>query len=388
MASAESNWLIRDGDRIVFHGDSITEQRLYTTFLESYITGRFPHFDFTFRNAGWGGDIAAKGLNRLERDVLSLKPTLVTLNQGMNDVKNVPPDAELIPWYIGNQAMMASILRREGARVIILGANTTDTDRHTVRDPKDLEAISDALMELAAREGIPAVDVFHPLADAVRRSKEFDEEIVLLPDGVHPSPAGHLVMAYIMLTSLGAPAVVAEITIDAKSGSAQAAGTKVSAVETNGDVSFTAKNAPLPMFIPDDAKPALTLVPAQDRINRHILRVTNLPAGNYEVRIDGEIVGEFRDTDLAGGINLSEYPTPMWRQAGELWDLIIRKNNIYPQRWQGVQLYPIPDWLADEHAEEKRHKEEMRLDAEIARFEGQITEAKQPVAHQFEVTPL
>src|SRR5208337_1428535 len=50
--------LIHDGDRIVFLGDSITEQRLYTTYLEGYTLARFPAMKLTFRNVGWGGDTA------------------------------------------------------------------------------------------------------------------------------------------------------------------------------------------------------------------------------------------------------------------------------------------------------------------------------------------
>ena len=42
------DFLIHDGDRVVFLGDSITEQRLYTTFIEAYALTRQPrlhHFE-------------------------------------------------------------------------------------------------------------------------------------------------------------------------------------------------------------------------------------------------------------------------------------------------------------------------------------------------------
>src|SRR3954466_12126368 len=47
---------IRDGDRVVFLGDSITEQRLYTTYIEAYALTRHPGWKLWFRNVGWGGD--------------------------------------------------------------------------------------------------------------------------------------------------------------------------------------------------------------------------------------------------------------------------------------------------------------------------------------------
>src|SRR2546422_4395140 len=50
------DFFIKDGDRVVFLGDSITEQRLYTTYIEAYALTRFPQWKLTFRNVGWGGD--------------------------------------------------------------------------------------------------------------------------------------------------------------------------------------------------------------------------------------------------------------------------------------------------------------------------------------------
>ena len=35
-------FFIKDGDRVVFLGDSITEQRLYTTYIEAYALTRHP----------------------------------------------------------------------------------------------------------------------------------------------------------------------------------------------------------------------------------------------------------------------------------------------------------------------------------------------------------
>src|SRR5579872_4973541 len=51
-----ADFLIHDGDRVVFLGDSITEQRLYTTYIEAYALTRHPDWRLWFRNVGWGGD--------------------------------------------------------------------------------------------------------------------------------------------------------------------------------------------------------------------------------------------------------------------------------------------------------------------------------------------
>ena len=41
-ATAQEAFALRDGDRVVFYGDSITDQRLYTTFAETFVVTRFP----------------------------------------------------------------------------------------------------------------------------------------------------------------------------------------------------------------------------------------------------------------------------------------------------------------------------------------------------------
>ncbi len=50
-------------DRVVFYGDSITEQRGYALYIDYYLTTRFPDWDLVFFNAGASGD-AARGGNR------------------------------------------------------------------------------------------------------------------------------------------------------------------------------------------------------------------------------------------------------------------------------------------------------------------------------------
>src|SRR5438876_1749045 len=88
-ARAES-FALKDGDRVVFYGDSITDQRLYTTFTETFVLTRFPRMRVTFVHSGWGGDRVSGGAGgpidvRLPRDVFAYKPTVLTIMLGMND---------------------------------------------------------------------------------------------------------------------------------------------------------------------------------------------------------------------------------------------------------------------------------------------------------------
>src|SRR5207248_9643055 len=95
LSAAEPNgdFFFRKGDHIVFLGDSITEQYQYSSYIELYLTTRFPRGDMTFLNAGIGGDTATGGARRFASQVLAQQPTAVTIHFGMNDGRY----GELIP---------------------------------------------------------------------------------------------------------------------------------------------------------------------------------------------------------------------------------------------------------------------------------------------------
>ena len=114
-------------------------------------------------------------------------------------------------------------------------------------------------------------------------------------------------------------------------------------------------------------------------LNQEMLRVSGLAAGNYTLKIDGEIVGNFSADQLAQGINLAEYATPMSKQAADVHKLTLGHNNIHLARWRMVQV-PL-DGLGFELT-----PAESSLDA----LEEQIVLAQrlaaQPKAHQYELT--
>src|ERR1044071_638543 len=56
VSAQEKPFYLKAGDRVVFYGDSITDQRLYTTFTETYVVTRFPKMPIDFIHSGWGGD--------------------------------------------------------------------------------------------------------------------------------------------------------------------------------------------------------------------------------------------------------------------------------------------------------------------------------------------
>ena len=100
------NFHLKDGDRVVFYGDSITDQRLYTTFTEIFALTRFPNRRIAFTHSGWGGDRVTGGggggINeRLASDVVAYNPTVVTIMLGMNDGRSRAFDQQIFDIYSG-----------------------------------------------------------------------------------------------------------------------------------------------------------------------------------------------------------------------------------------------------------------------------------------------
>lgn len=413
-----ADFLIHDGDRVVFLGDSITEQRLYTTYIEAYALTRHPQWKLWFRNVGWGGDTSwlrqrshpdeAKLFaadeaaqqqmvdnavtHGLERDVLPLKPTLVTVDFGMNDHSYKAFREDIFKAYVRSQTEIAKVLENHGARVALLTPQPIEDTRpdpdQDVRN-QSLRRFSDGLREVAADQHATFVDEFDPyMAILLRERPNNPNGHVGGGDAVHPGPIGHTVMAWAILKGLGATPMVSRFDIDAPARKSNSEGCRVENLQVSGgNVSFESQDQALPMPIDPRAEPALKLAPILQDLDQYELRIAGLPAGNYELSIDGEPVGKTTSEQLTQGWNLANQPSPITKQAQRVLDLVFRKNNLYFNRWRNVQLYVFPEWARSPETESLQAAELAKLDQQIADVEAEIESARKPVAHHFEIKP-
>jgi hypothetical protein len=78
-APAPGPLILKQGDRLAIIGDSITEQRMYSRIIETYLTACVPELKITARQYGWSGETAEGFLHRMTNDCLRFKPTVATL---------------------------------------------------------------------------------------------------------------------------------------------------------------------------------------------------------------------------------------------------------------------------------------------------------------------
>jgi predicted GH43/DUF377 family glycosyl hydrolase/lysophospholipase L1-like esterase len=333
---AEANargFYLHSGDTVVFYGDSITEQNYYNQWVELYTATRFPWMRVHFYGAGVGGDRVSGGVGgpidqRLERDVFSEKPTVVTVMLGMNDGGYQATTDEIEQTYVkGYEHLLDSIRdHARGARLTLLGPSPYDDVTRPVFFPGGYNAVmqhfADADQSLADKYGAAFVNLNPSVVAAIGKADSMDPKlaVLLLPDRVHPDPLAHWVMAEALLKGWHAPALVSEVTIDAAAGRVtQARNAVVSEVEqSNGAMKWSEVEDALPLPLTrSNATQALLedLTDIEQQLNQETLHVTGLAAGRYILSIDGEVVDTFSPEALESGINLADYGTPMFHQA-------------------------------------------------------------------------
>lgn len=375
LQAQPSSYYLKDGDVVAFYGDSITEQRLYTLFVETFTLLRYPNLNIRYYNAGWGGDRVSGGSGgrvdeRLRRDVLAYKPTVMTVMLGMNDGRYRAFDQPLFDEYSkGLESIVDTVTTaRPDLRITMIRPSPYDD----VTVPPTFEGgynqvlvkYGDFVEELAKRKKHHIADLNAPVVGWLKRANEIDPKRarMLIEDRIHPASGGHLLMAAALLKAWGANPVVSIVEIDGKAGTVtRQEKTEVTGMKNQGTLSWTQLDQSLPF--PSDFKNRSGIpnalwrqaagvdlaVQASDfyeNFNQQRLRVVNLADGNYTLSINGMKVGSFTAKQLNDGLNLAALPTPMFRQAEGVLSLTQKRSNLQHLRWRQIQMDLRPEGLA------------------------------------------
>lgn len=347
-AAAHAEPLLKAGDRMVFYGDSITEQRRYTRNVVDYFTLRYPGVDISFRNAGWTGDRVEQGMSRLDRDVLSLKPTVVSLCFGMNDGGNRAYDQEGYDRFMAGMTTIVERLTQAGVKVVLLTPGCVDPDRSkrpgTEVYNDTLSRYSKGVLELAAKNNLPVYNINALMLDVQTRAKADATTFTMIPDSIHPNEPGAAVMSFALLRALGCTDQASGLTIDAKSGKATPDRCTVKDLVAKEDsVTFTRTDQALPTYLAPAARTICKYIPFDKDFNQYLFTVKSLKKGNYALTVEGMAVGTFTADELAAGVNLGPLPGP-WETLGEKVNaLVVDQDNIYFHRWRNIGLARVPE---------------------------------------------
>ena len=406
---------LKDGDRFIFIGDSITHQCLYTQFVEDFFYTRYPQMRIQFRNAGVSGDRAADALDRFDDDIASFKPTVATVLLGMNDGTYKDFDRPTFDTYAKDMLKLMDRLDAINCKVILMSPTMFDhqawdamiqanPEKAKGRDVTNYNAVlafyGKWAQETARKRGYQFVDMYGPLNTFTVEERKTDPQFTLIPDAIHPGIDGQLVMAYSILKQVGEGGGILGTGVRLVDGkwqsSAPALVTDVSG-EPGTKVSYTVKTKALPWVVSEDAPIGARFTHAGHTLGQESHIVVGLKSGRYDLVINGQNVGVFDERMLAVHAEIEDDPdSPTHQQAKKVFELNKKRNDeaihplrdLYSQRKGRLRaakakgdMKEFDAWLPEFHAKEA---ELMKKAEEI---ENEIYKANQPPVLKVEVKP-
>ncbi len=421
---ATAGFPLQEGDVWVMAGDSITAQHLHSNYFEAFCFARYPKLQFAFRNSGVGGHTIPSTLARFGYDIAGWKPTVVSVELGMNDQGGTPTDK-----FIANMGTMVERIRSIKARPVIFSASPINNGDTLAKlgGNKRLNDYALALKEFSAREKLPYADQFHALIDRWGKNKPREalanslnglkavasddsvagvehlraflmaqekspvKPVSMQGDAVHPGPPGQLMMAAALLKALGAEGFVSSATLAADGIVAESKGCKVDAVNAkDGTLTFDRLDECLPFPVPADARAVLSMYPTILELSRYTLKVTGLKDGDYLLKINGAPAPRLTARGLASGVNLTPFAQggqvktadPLTAQAQTILSAVSAKEGLV-SAWRSMSQKAHAA-----NADPKLMEQLVALNGRVQEADAKIRAAAKPRKLHCELTPI
>jgi len=397
---------LADGDCIVFLGDSITHQCLYTQYVEDYFYTRMPKTRLKLHNAGVGGARAWDALARFDEDVAAYKPKYVTILLGMNDGSYRPYDETIFQTYHADMTKVLDQLAGINATAIPMTPTMFDSradaaKKNNNRDPASQKLYNSVLAyygtwlrEASYDRGLGFVDMWGPLNTITLEQRKTDPDFTMIKDAVHPGPDGQVVMATAIISDLGLPRQLSTIVVniaqpgnDPQTGPAvtvRANGGKASHIELTDDgCAFEYHANSLPWVVPEEARNGAKLTKLGHKLSREALEIHGLAPGRYQLTIDGVDCGTYASTALERHIELQENEkTPQYQQSLAVANLNKERNEKAVRKlrneWGQFQQFARAERAAKEQPDnEQAQKQLAALTEKIAGMKDRVASANE-----------
>jgi lysophospholipase L1-like esterase len=395
QAPSSQSFALKHGDRVLFYGDSITAQRMYTRLVEVMVVSRYPKMRVNFYSAGVSGDTvyggqAGDAAERVPRDVAPFHPTVVTVSLGANDGHYTLDNAD---------ATFASYQKGYRALIELLKQSADASARFTLTSPVGYDEITRPapvlgyngvliryggfVKQLAEENHFAFADFNRAMTTllAAEKSENLTAAQELLPDHLHPSIWGHWALAAEMVRTWGFDPLVSAVSFDAATGKIRSAvKADVRELQTTATgLTWSQLDADMPL--PLDLSDPLTQISLKTsdlaQLDQQTLQVSGLTEKTYTLAIDGKKITMFTAEQLASGVNLALYETPMESQARSIdWDGAERRAKLSAIRLGLMTQKPL---IA---GREDAVKKLDVLDSEM--LDGEYRHA-QPAIHRFEL---
>ncbi len=215
---AQSYKIKEEVKRIVFLGNSITYAGQHITYIDAYLSIRYPQKNYEIINLGLpsetvsglsepnhaNGEFPRPSLHdRLERLLAQTKPDLIFACYGMNDGIYMPLEEGRFEKFKDGISRLHKEVVKQGAEIIHITPPIYDGQKGKAYADV-LEVYSDWLMTQQRSSRWNVIDVHRPMKQELKIRRLEDPDFVFTKDGVHPNTAGHFIMAKTILLYLGA----------------------------------------------------------------------------------------------------------------------------------------------------------------------------------------
>ena len=300
--------VLKKGDRVVVIGDSITTQKIYSRFIEDYLTMCTPQLDLWLMQLGRPGETAGGFLGRMEADLLAFKPNVITTCYGMNDGGGRTYEEKIGDAYYQNMKTLVTRAKAAGVITVVGGPGMVEVGPVGWNNNTPVEAYNNNLSHLsgmarkvAMERGMVFANVHGKMMGGIASAKAaLGDKYRPMYGNLHPNPCGHLVMAYAFLKGMGLDGNIGTITLNMNGEAEVTEGHKVLSSKA-GEAEIESQRYPFCFF---DTRDIVPFVPFNQDLNRLTLVVKNLKSDKAKIVWD-EKSKSFTREQLANGINLA-----------------------------------------------------------------------------------
>lgn len=388
-------FFLRDGQRVVFLGDSNTFAGLFVAYIDSYLFTRFPDQKFELINLGLPSETVS-GLSepdhpyprpdvheRLDRALAKTKPDVVIACYGMNDGIYYPFSEERFRKYQEGIRKLIARVRKAGAKVVLM--TPAPFDPKPVKDkllPRSAEKFSwvhpyEGYDEVLTRysewlltlrgEGFIVADPHTAINRYLARVRRSEPGYRVSGDGIHPDATGHWLIAQELLLALKAPAEADAAVIDLPA--EKVVRGKVDTLRAKDGMIQFAWTSRLPLA--EDPKWDRRLAEAEhfsERLNRYRLTVRGAERERYELLEGARRLGEVSGKDLADGVDLLRFKDLSTnRRAAEVAKLALEREQLLGLAWPTDVGHKRPDTPKGLPLDDARKRAE-RIEAEVRKL--------------------
>ena len=209
------NTILKPNDLILFQGDSITDAGRseardglgcgYVAMVRGLFQALHPDFPVRILNRGVSGDRTAELLARWQIDCLDLKPDVLSIMIGVNDVWRLKGEWNgqkhiALPEFSASLTRLLEQARAAGIRQLVLMSPTSIEPENDGELTQILGGYAAEVKRLAGVFGA----VYVPAREAMLAARAALPNVIWTTDGCHPGVSGHALLAAAWLKAVTA----------------------------------------------------------------------------------------------------------------------------------------------------------------------------------------